>query len=340
MEFKSILFVFFISLFLLTFVTADILSINSGGGNGFIINPGAYLESFFFQSNHLPILSNLILTSSSGTNTTNENLSVSYISTDADGDKITNISDWRLNGNSIAILNMPFDTRRLNGNVRDYSIFQNNGTLGGGVITSVPTWKPSCQVGGCYEFGNSANREYLQIPSITDVHYNLTLSSWIYPTNYPAEKSTIILGQGAYYLSLANDSSVQTYWYGRDPAGYHSSGLNTIPLNTWSYVVAVWSQSQVKIYVNGILKNTIVVSNESGNSSSGVIIGAENLSRQFKGSIDEVQIYDKSLTSEQINILYQAGLNHHQLEKMSSQETSKGDVWQVAMTPNDAFVIN
>ena len=66
----------FVLLFLVSFVAADILSINSGGDLGMIINPNEYLEGFFFSANTLPVLSNLILFSSSLTNTTNENLSI------------------------------------------------------------------------------------------------------------------------------------------------------------------------------------------------------------------------------------------------------------------------
>jgi len=328
---------FFLSL---TFVTADVISINSGGGLGFVITPSWGIEDFFLGANRFPIVSNVILNSSLGLNTTNENLTVYYTSTDADNDPITNITDWRRDGDSVAVLNMPFDKRVFStsaGAIRDYSTYGNNGTLGGGNISRVPTWNSSGKIGGAYSFGASSNREYIQTISITDIDYNLTLSAWVHPKKYPSERSTIILGSGAYYLSLANDGSLQAYWYGRNPAGYHSSGAGTVQLNSWSHVLVVWNNSMVNLYVNGILKKTVAVSSQPGNTASSVIVGAENTGRQFNGSIDEVQVFNRSLTPEQIFVIYQAGLAGHQVETMVSQETDRGDVWQVAITPNDVY---
>jgi len=92
-------FLFFSILLVLTFlsfVSGDVLSINSGGDNQLIINPDSYIEGFFFMENTPPVSSNVILNSSSGFNTTNDNLSVYYSSIDEDGDFITNITDWRV----------------------------------------------------------------------------------------------------------------------------------------------------------------------------------------------------------------------------------------------------
>ena len=136
-------------------VSADVLSINSGGDGGLVINPQNILEGFFSLVNRLPVASSLVLSSSGGENTTNENLTISYSSTDVDGNFITNITDWRLGGTSIAVLNMPFDknvAELTTGAIRDYSTYGNNGTLGGGVKANSPTWNSSGKVGGAYTF--------------------------------------------------------------------------------------------------------------------------------------------------------------------------------------------
>ena len=44
------------------------------------------------------------------------------------------------------------------------------------------------------------------------------------------------------------------------------------------------------------------------------------------------------MSSEQIQEIYQAGLAGHQLEKIVSQETDKGESWQVALTPDDQIM--
>ncbi|HPS31120.1 MAG TPA: hypothetical protein PLZ43_12750, partial [bacterium] len=130
---------------------------------------------------------------------------------------------------------------------------------------------------------------------------NLTLEAWVYPIHYAATGgySTIIVGSGAYYLSLYNDGSLQAYWYGKSPAGYHSTAGSLVPLNVWTHVAAVWDSANVKLYVNGVLRATVATTG-TGNASTTTIIGAESIDRQFFGIIDEVAIYTKSLDAAEL----------------------------------------
>jgi len=56
----------------------------------------------------------------------------------------------------------------------------------------------------------------------------------------------------------------------------------------------------------------------------------------FNGTIDEVKIYNYSLSAAQIAADYQAGLANHSVELIVSGETNIGDNWSVVVTPNDA----
>ena len=57
-----------------------------------------------------PTVYGVELSSTSSANVTTDNLTVSYWSADPENDTVTNITDWRLNGTSVAVLNMPLDT--------------------------------------------------------------------------------------------------------------------------------------------------------------------------------------------------------------------------------------
>lgn len=175
----------------------------------------------------------------------------------------------------------------------------NNGTL-----TNGPAWQSesNCEAGSCLRFYSSASPvNVLASPAVT--HTNLTITAWIDPTSYPSERSTIVQGLSAYYLSLASDGSVQSYWYGKTPSGYFSSGSGMVPLNKWTFVATTWDSTSNKLYVNGQLENATSTTG-SGNSSTVTNIGAENTSRQFIGSIDDVRIYNQALSAEDIQDLY------------------------------------
>ncbi|MFA6494949.1 MAG: LamG-like jellyroll fold domain-containing protein [Candidatus Paceibacterota bacterium] len=133
----------------------------------------------------------------------------------------------------------------------------------------------------------------------------LTLTAWVYPTSYSAEEMTVVEGQSpnGYYLSVYKDGSINCYWYGTSPAGYHSSGAGTVPLNQWTQITCAWSGSAINLYTNGQLKNTVSVSG-SGVIATVVNIGAESTSRQFRGKIDDVRVYNRALSATEVKNLF------------------------------------
>lgn len=133
----------------------------------------------------------------------------------------------------------------------------------------------------------------------------LTLTTWVYPTSYSAEEMTVINGQSpaSYYLSVYLDGSINCYWYGTSPAGYHSSGASTVPLNQWTQITCAWNGSIINLYTNGQLKNTIGVTG-NGTIATVVNMGAESTGRQFRGSIDDARIYNRALSATEVQNLY------------------------------------
>ncbi|OQB07679.1 MAG: hypothetical protein BWY21_01581 [Parcubacteria group bacterium ADurb.Bin216] len=144
-------------------------------------------------------------------------------------------------------------------------------------------------------------------------------------------------------LSLTTGISVE-YWVKRtfDSGGYHilkqdsfgglkDLGGNTfvfwsyhgandelifttdkIPLNSWHHIVLTWTPGIKKIYVDGVL---VGQKNDSttvslGQGAAPLIIG-NSLgwhANNFKGSIDQISIYNKAITVAEIENNYYAGL--------------------------------
>ena len=206
--------------------------------------------------------------------------------------------------------------------VSDKGSYENHGTNFGAMLTPGKSGDSNAAM----KFGNTANQEYISAP-ISPVAYNLSMSAWINPTSYPSERATILVNSAAYYLSLSSDGSVQTYWYGRTPAGYHSSGAGVVPLNKWTHVSAVWSASDVKIYVNGILRNTVSIANEPGNNPNNVIIGAQSLARQFRGSISDVYVHSRALSSEEVKSLFESSKS-----KISFSSSQRGLIFDAPLS--------
>src|SRR3989344_5163655 len=139
--------------------------------------------------NDAPSIAQVILNSTDGSGetgnnaTSDENLTVVIINaTDPNNEPVQNITDWRLNGTSIAVLNMPFETNVSSivvGAVRDYSQSGNNGRLGDGVAASVPVWNSSGKVGGAFIFDGS--NDVINVSDSSSFDTIRSVSFWFKP---------------------------------------------------------------------------------------------------------------------------------------------------------------
>lgn len=190
---------------------------------------------------------------------------------------------------------------KFNGDANDSSGLGNNGTVVGAAQTTGQTSAPDT----AYAFVASSPQQVINFNTPSSLGATTTITAWVRPTNYEAGQSTIVQGVNplSYYVSLNTDGSLQTYRFGTNPPGYASSGTGTVPLNQWTHVAAVWDASSVKLYVNGILKTTVATTGV-GLVGAQTIVGAETTARQFLGSIDDVRIYNRVLSSAEIASLY------------------------------------
>ncbi|NIO19920.1 MAG: LamG domain-containing protein, partial [Candidatus Aenigmarchaeota archaeon] len=73
------------------------------------------------------------------------------------------------------------------------------------------------------------------------------------------------------------------------------------PLNEWTHITVVGSSSGLRIYINGELDASNSVPYGALNTADTLEIGAEpQFSGYFNGTIDEVRIYDRALSPQEI----------------------------------------
>jgi hypothetical protein len=96
---------------------------------------------------------------------------------------------------------------------------------------------------------------------------------------------------------------------GQDSGGDTATGTTALSENNWYYITGVYNGSALLIYVNGSLEG---VQAHSGTFSStdptsiGAMYDGSNVCGAFTGTIDEVRIYNRSLSAEEISELYNA----------------------------------
>jgi hypothetical protein len=193
-----------------------------------------------------------------------------------------------------------------NGNANDVSGGNYNGSVTGATLTT----GQGGQANTAYRFA-AACCQYITTTALPSLPSTLSISAWVYPIAYPSERAQIVVNSGggstnSYYMSLNSDGSLQSYWYGTSSPGYHSSGAGTVPLNQWSFGTVTWSGSQAKLYVNGVLKATVTTTG-GGATSNPILIGSAISSRELNGSLDDIRIYNRVLSLDEIQGLYADG---------------------------------
>ncbi|MFA5105952.1 MAG: LamG-like jellyroll fold domain-containing protein [Candidatus Micrarchaeia archaeon] len=165
---------------------------------------------------------------------------------------------------------------------------------------------------GLYLDGNS------QYVNASDMFYSnkFTVSAWVKPTAQCAAATTCgILGkrlspQNEWRFTLNAGLPALAGWDSGQNVIFNTQASTAVPAGTWSHVVAVLNATNVSIYVNGALSNTGPVSGTLADTASPVQIGTDSMvaGRFFNGTIDEVRIYNRSFSSEEVRQLYYSNL--------------------------------
>ena len=195
------------------------------------------------------------------------------------------------------------------GNANDDSGNGNNGTVNGATLTT----DRFGSVNSAYSFNGTSNFIKVLDNDLLDLTQNLTLSAWISPNSVVNEQA--IFGKGKIssqtgYSLLHNvltpkktGISIQNQPIPVSEAHINSSTLN---LNTWYQLVGTYNGSELKLYLNGILVNTVSTSLQlMPNSLTDLFIGCELSGfRFFSGKIDDIGIWNRALTQQEITQLF------------------------------------
>jgi len=86
-------------------------------------------------------------------------------------------------------------------------------------------------------------------------------------------------------------------------------GAYSVPqfaFGVWYHVVGTYDRQHVKIYINGKLRGSAARTEAIQSTGTNTVVGFWN-NEYFQGFIDEVRIYNRALSAEEIKNLYFAG---------------------------------
>jgi hypothetical protein len=160
-----------------------------------------------------------------------------------------------------------------------------------------------------FSFNGSSNFISVPLTNIGVQRNTFSIETWVKFSDATANVIFNAKGQGLYPRITFNSSNILVAQY--RPNGVTTSiGSSAISLNIWYHVVFAYSSiTGSTLYVNGTLQsvNNTNLGTHDGGTSGNMLIGSDtNLGNWGKGNIDVVKMYDKVLTTQEVQQNFEA----------------------------------
>ena len=184
---------------------------------------------------------------------------------------------------------------------KDSSPYGNHGTIYGATWTDGKFGK-ALSFDGVDDYVDCGNDESLDI---TD---EITIAVWVKPFSVSISNAGIVAKPwNDQYGLVLNQDRFQFAYYLADGSGGTLNSITTATTDKWYHVaVTITSEHLATLYINGAYDNSKNLGQNLKSHPAAVNIGwdGESGARYFNGLIDEVRIYNRALSAEEIRIHY------------------------------------
>jgi hypothetical protein len=156
---------------------------------------------------------------------------------------------------------------------------------------------------GVDDYVNCGNNASLNITS------NITVAAWVKTRDCGNSQHNPYVAKGdtSYALKQRSDNYAEFFIY--DGGSWYSAlyQVNSSFNNVWHYLAGTYDGQKVKLYVDGVLRNTVNHNGHIASNNYNLQFGkdAQNTNRLYDGVLDSVRIYNRALSAAEITQLYQ-----------------------------------
>ena len=148
-------------------------------------------------------------------------------------------------------------------------------------------------------------------PSLSLIN-QFTVAAWIYANAGGLDSYDLVLSKGA-----SGDN--QNYWLGTEDDkitfGFYSSGFRefkedvNLLTETWYHIAATFNNASdsVRVYLNGAEVKIWSTDREPVGNTEDLYIGTSQYGEDWNGRLDDVRIYNRVLSEDEISALYALG---------------------------------
>lgn len=200
------------------------------------------------------------------------------------------------------------DTNTTRSNTQSIKDLTNNNTITANSLTYGSD--------GTFSFNGSTN--YMDcgnasaISSITGTS-NVTVEAWVNLSGYGSTYGYGVITHKGYpwaWLLENPSNTMRIRFYLSSSGDVYCPDTSTHALNTWYHFVGTYDGSNMRIYRNGELRNTVAGSGTLGGSGLNMVIGNYSGAYYSQGQIPSVKIYNRTLSASEVlqNFNAQRGL--------------------------------
>ncbi|MCR6639925.1 MAG: T9SS type A sorting domain-containing protein [Sporocytophaga sp.] len=209
------------------------------------------------------------------------------------------------------VVHLPFS-----GSTMDESSYENHGIVYGPELTNDRFGNPN----SAYSFDGID--DYIEIPDAPSLNpANITLAAWVKADSVVSHTPDIIRKSSfynatdeQYLLRLAFHNKPQTAIKANTACEFNPNGWTTntsaeiVPLEDWHFIVSTFDSLTLRLYADGKLISEKTLSSPAPivKCGSNIRIGAawSDYPNYFKGTIDDIKIYNRALSDCEIKLLF------------------------------------
>jgi hypothetical protein len=163
---------------------------------------------------------------------------------------------------------------------------------------------------------NGTNSYLYAANSVQQPTKNFSASVWVYLNANPSSGYGIVGNfqsgsspQNGWVIARASGDTKFSFWADgtANSNGGKAVGTTVIQTGVWYHVVGTYDGTNVKIYVNGSLENSVAYSTTPGTTNQPLVIGRwyGNYDDYYTdGKIDQIRIFNKAISADEVTKLY------------------------------------
>jgi hypothetical protein len=198
------------------------------------------------------------------------------------------------------------------GEVKDSSGLANHGTAINGLDTVA-----GGKLGRCGDF-TPASSHHIEVPHSSSICPSdaITVGAWVYRDDTGLSDRYALKKDGSYILDIARPFADKVHFFIKVDGAYRQAiSSGPIPNTGWKFVVGSYSSTtgKLRLYIDGALDYEDELSGlasyaiEADQNQSLYIGAANGSSGFFDGKLDEVFVFDRELSAQEIADIYNAG---------------------------------